>query len=293
MSKVILTVGPSACGKTTWANEQVKKNKGKVVNVNRDDIRRSLFMFDQWKDYKFTGQRETLVTETQFAMAKSAIDKGLDVIVSDTNLNPTYRKKWEEFAKANKVAFELEVFRIDIKELTHRNLNRQNSVEPSVLRKQYVEFMMQFGGLVKYEPDYTKPKAVIFDLDGTLAIMGDRGPFEWSRVKEDTVNENVADLLRMVRLVHPDWMILTVSGRDGVCSELTQEWLSENKLSSDRHYQRKAGDQRRDSEVKQEIFWEHIAPNFNVLYAVDDRQQVVDMWDMLGVEVWQVQQNDF
>lgn len=250
-------------------------------------------MFDQWKDYKFTGQRETLVTETQFAMAKSAIDKGLDVIVSDTNLNPTYRKKWEEFAKANKVAFELEVFRIDIKELTQRNLNRQNSVEPSVLRKQYVEFMMQFGGLVKYEPDYTKPKAVIFDLDGTLAIMGDRGPFEWSRVKEDTVNENVADLLRMVRLVHPDWMILTVSGRDGVCSELTQEWLSENKLSSDRHYQRKAGDQRSDSEVKQEIFWEHIAPNFNVLYAVDDRQQVVDMWDMLGVEVWQVQQNDF
>lgn len=31
MSKVILTVGPNACGKTTWANEQVKKIKEKSL----------------------------------------------------------------------------------------------------------------------------------------------------------------------------------------------------------------------------------------------------------------------
>lgn len=292
MAKIILTVGPSACGKTTWANEQVNKNKGKVVNLNRDDIRRSLFMFKNWKDYKFTGQRESLVTETQFAIARSALSKGLDVIVSDTNLNPVYRQSWESLAKELQVAFSIEVFRVDIQELVRRNLSREHSVDPKVLKQQYVQFMTEFGGLKQYQPDYSKPKAVIFDLDGTLALMNDRGPFEWAKVGTDTVNEHVADLFKMIRVCHPDWKIITLSGRDGVCVEGTKDWLVDNSLVSDYHYQRKEGDGRRDSIIKEEIFWKELAPNFDIQYAVDDRQQVVDMWEMIGVQVWQVQQTD-
>lgn len=293
MAKIILTVGPSACGKTTWATEQVAKNKGKVVNLNRDDIRRSLFMFKHWSDYKFTGQREALVTDTQFAMARSAISRGLDVIVSDTNLNPVYRDSWQALAKELNVPFVLETFMVDIKELSRRNFNREATVDPSVLKKQYVDFMRQFGGLKEYKPDYSLPKAVIFDLDGTLALMNDRGPFEWSRVGEDSVNTHVADLLRMIRKCHPEVKIISLSGRDGVCSNETIKWLVDNDLKSDYHFQRKEGDQRTDSIIKEEIFWKDIAPNFWVQYAVDDRQQVVDMWTRLGVEVWQVQQSDF
>ena len=37
--------------------------------------------------------------------------------------------------------------------------------------------------------------AFIFDLDGTLALMGDRGPFHWDRVGEDKVNEPVRYIL--------------------------------------------------------------------------------------------------
>lgn len=293
MSKVILTVGPSASGKTTWANEQVRKNKGKIVNLNRDDIRRTLFVFNQWKDYKFTNAREGLVTDTQFAMARSALTRGMTIIVSDTNLNPAFRAKWEELAKEFKVAFELEVFHTDIKELTARNLARENSVDPAVLKRQYLDYATQFKGFKKYEADTSLPKAVIFDLDGTLAIMSDRGPFEWMRVGEDSVNTYVADLFRMIRAAHPDWKIITLSGRDGVCEQITLDWQKENNLVSDYHFQRKLGDQRRDSIIKEEIFRQSIEKQFNVLYAVDDRQQVVDMWDMLGVQVWQVQQSDF
>lgn len=292
MAKIILTVGPSACGKTTWATEYVQKNKGKAVNLNRDDIRRSLFMFKAWKDYKFTGQRESLVTETQFAMARSALAKGMDVIVSDTNLNPVYRQAWQDLAKELQVKFEMEIFRVDIKELTSRNLNREHSVDPKILKQQYLQFMTEFGGLKQYTPDHAKPKAVIFDLDGTLALMNERGPFEWSRVKEDSPNESVVDLFHMIRKCHPDWRIISLSGRDGVCEGLTKEWMFDHNLHPDHHWQRKEGDQRKDSIIKEEIFWEHIASNFDVQYAVDDRQQVVDMWDMLGVQVWQVQQTD-
>lgn len=293
MAKIILTVGPTSCGKTTWATEEVRKSQGKIVNLNRDDIRRSMFMFKGWNEYKFTGQREKMVTETQYAMARSAIEKGVSVIVSDTNLNPAYRMNWEQFAKEVGAQFELKVFHVDVRELTQRNWNREASVDPKILKQQYLQFMEQFGGLRRYQPDENKQKAVIFDLDGTLAIMNDRGPFEWTRVGEDSVNEYVADLFRMIRTMHPDWKIITLSGRDGVCEQITKDWLVDNNLKSDYHFQRKEKDQRRDSEIKQEIFWNDIEPHFNVLYAVDDRQQVVDMWDMLGVQVWQVQQSDF
>lgn len=293
MAKIILTVGPSACGKTTWASEEVKRSQGKIVNLNRDDIRRSLFMFNAWKDYKFTGQREALVTETQVSMARSAIEKGLSVIVSDTNLNPVYRQNWENLAKELNAHFELKTFHVDIRELNQRNWAREASVDPKVLKSQYIEFMTQFGGLKTYQADTNKPKAVIFDLDGTLAIMHERSAYDWSRVNEDTVNEHVADLFRMIRMQHPEWKIITLSGRDGSCEEMTKQWLIDNNLQSDVHIQRKAGDQRRDSIIKEEIFWNSIADNYNVLYAVDDRQQVVDMWDLIGVQVWQVQQSDF
>ena len=41
---------------------------------------------------------------------------------------------------------------------------------------------------------------------------------------------------------------------------------------------RKTGDYRKDSIVKREMFEEHIEGKYNVLFVLDDRNQVVDMW---------------
>ena len=38
-------------------------------------------------------------------------------------------------------------------------------------------------------------KAIICDIDGTLAIRGDRGPFEHEKAQEDKVNTHVSNLL--------------------------------------------------------------------------------------------------
>lgn len=58
-------------------------------------------------------------------------------------------------------------------------------------------------------------------------------------------------------------------------------------------HMRKAGDGRRDSIVKAEMFDSDIATNFNVLGVFDDRQQVVDMWRDKGLTVFQVAEGDF
>lgn len=54
-----------------------------------------------------------------------------------------------------------------------------------------------------------------------------------------------------------------------------------------------AGDMRKDSIVKRELFDAHIRDVYDVHYVLDDRQQVVDMWRGLGLAVFQVAPGDF
>jgi hypothetical protein len=53
-------------------------------------------------------------------------------------------------------------------------------------------------------------------------------------------------------------------------------------------------DQRKDSIVKKELFEESVRNNYNILFALDDRNQVVDMWRKeLGIKCLQVNYGDF
>jgi hypothetical protein len=56
---------------------------------------------------------------------------------------------------------------------------------------------------------------------------------------------------------------------------------------------RPENDMRKDSVVKSELFWEHVAPNYNVQFVLDDRDQVVDFWRSIGLVCWQVAPGDF
>jgi hypothetical protein len=56
---------------------------------------------------------------------------------------------------------------------------------------------------------------------------------------------------------------------------------------------RPAADSRKDSIVKAELFWEHVAPHWNVRGVIDDRDQVVAMWRALGLMCAQVAPGDF
>ena len=50
---------------------------------------------------------------------------------------------------------------------------------------------------------------------------------------------------------------------------------------------------RKDSVVKQEMFMAHIAMKYNVLYVLDDRNQVVQLWRSLGLKCLQVADGAF
>ena len=57
---------------------------------------------------------------------------------------------------------------------------------------------------------------------------------------------------------------------------------------------RKDEDNRKDSIIKWELYEKHIKPmNVNILFILDDRNQVVEMWRSKGFTVFQVANGDF
>lgn len=131
------------------------------------------------------------------------------------------------------------------------------------------------------------------DVDGTLADMrGVRTPFEWDKVGLDKPHHDIIQLV--TDLFHTGrYKIIITTGRDGVCERQTRKWLIDWDIPYDDFYIRKEGDFRKDSIIKSEIYMDHIRPKYDVVFVIDDRNQVVDMWRSLGLRVLQVAPGDF
>ncbi|UPW37940.1 hypothetical protein ESCO10_00074 [Escherichia phage vB_EcoM_ESCO10] len=301
MKRIILTVGCPGSGKSTWTREFIAKNPG-YFNVNRDDYRQSIMGHEERDEYKYTKKKEGIVTCMQFDAAKGILyggDSVKGVIISDTNLNPERRLAWETFAKEHGWKVEYQVFDVPWTELAKRNSRRGSKAVPiDVLRSMYSR-MREYLGLPVYKGTPGKPKAVIFDVDGTLAKMVDRSPYDLEKCDTDIINPMVVELSKMYD--KQGYQIIVVSGRECGTKEdpmkyyhMTRKWVEDfAKVPLVMQCQRVQGDDRKDDIVKEEIFWEKIAPHFDVKLAIDDRTQVVEMWRRIGVECWQVAHGDF
>ena len=57
---------------------------------------------------------------------------------------------------------------------------------------------------------------------------------------------------------------------------------------------RQEGDYRPDYEVKLEIYENYIVPlGYHIDFALDDRNQIVDMWRSIGIKTLQVEPGNF
>jgi hypothetical protein len=76
--------------------------------------------------------------------------------------------------------------------------------------------------------------------------------------------------------------ILVFSGRDSVCRNETMEWLDKHGVEYDELRMRKEGDVRKDVLVKKE-FYDELKFDYEIIYAVDDRPQVAELWFQEGL----------
>lgn len=140
----------------------------------------------------------------------------------------------------------------------------------------------------------TYPPCVIFDLDGTFALLGERNPYDASRAEADKLNAAVHFVYEAIRRGFPDTAIILVSGRDDRWRPETERWLARHGIAYDILFMRRRGDRRKDVVVKREIYEAHVAGRYTVRVVFDDRDQVVRLWrDDLGLPCFQVAWGDF
>jgi hypothetical protein len=136
-------------------------------------------------------------------------------------------------------------------------------------------------------------KTWICDIDGTLALRGDRGPFDWKRVGEDKPNEPVIEVVRALRRAGHG--IVFVSGRMESCRDATAAWLDQHlfPVLGMLLMMRPDDDYRPDDVLKREIWETKIRDRFDVAGVIDDRAKVVAMWRSLGLTCLAVAEGNF
>lgn len=291
MVKLVVTVGLPASGKTFWAKNFVLSAGGDWKIVCMDDLRA---MLDAGK---YSPRNERLMQKLQKRMTIDMLDCGYNVIVADTNLPPKKQNGWKEVAKDCNADFSRKRFLdISVEECIKRDLNRSGSVGKDVIMNMYNQFIKPNETQCKqYVADLTLPKTVVVDIDGTLAHKsldkGSRGWYDWNRVGEDSLDVVVGNMVDLY--IKDGYKIVLLSGRDAICRPETEAWCNKYGIEYDVLIMRPKGDQRKDSIVKEELFWQFIAPKCSVELMVDDRQQVVDMWRSIGLKCIQVESGDF
>lgn len=137
-----------------------------------------------------------------------------------------------------------------------------------------------------------KPAAIIVDIDGTIALRGDRNPFDEEAVGQDTPNLSV---VAVVRAMHRDgYKVIFVSGRTEKSRDATEVWLSVNvPVLYEQLLLRPNADNRPDQVLKMGFYEAFIRDQYSVLCVIDDRQRVVDMWRDLGLTCMQVAPGKF
>lgn len=306
MSKpvVIIYRGLPGSGKTTQARHFQDAWGGTLVG--RDHLRDLLF---GKPGQRLSSADEKRVTETQEQLIRTSLRAGEDVLVDDMNLRNRYVRRLMEIAEQEGARYEIiDLTDVDIDVCHHRNHQRpaERQVPSEVIEDLYARFIKgrtyplpkptldedAQGEPERYTAPEGAPRAVLVDIDGTVALMDGRSPYDMTRVGEDLPNDAVVDVVQALYVSGLE--VVFLSARNECAREATEAWLRKYlRVGGIRLLMRADGDYRKDAVVKRELFDRHIRHRYDIVAVLDDRKQVVDMWRSLGLTCLQVAEGDF
>jgi predicted kinase len=326
MKKQLLILrGLPASGKSTYAKELVAvAPSGTAVRLNNDDY--VAMIYGGRAPYGNSAVREFLA-KSRLEMLESFLASELINLIIIDNTNLANKTVSGYFELANRYGAEIVIddrfLKVSVEECIARDANRENPVGEAVILEMATKIpklhtwtpkeianltsskskkedtlspakkkAQDLSFVVPYpNDDESLPETIIVDIDGTLALMDGRDPFDWSRVSEDRPNAPVVNYVKY-HLAKGNSVII-MSGRKDNCRIDTQLWLDKHVGVGLPLYMRDAKDDRPDSRVKHELFYNHVAGKYRVNIVLDDRNQVVALWRAMGLRCWQVAEGDF
>jgi predicted kinase len=322
VSTLTITRGLPGSGKTTYAKTWVSEDVLHRSRLNRDDFREML----HGGPHGYDRPLEQAVTWAHQGAVRCLLAAGRDVICDDMNLQNRQVKEWMKLAKEAGADFEVvDLTNVPVGTCIDRDKSRflqgGRHVGEEYITKKHQQFIkgrqyplplpeLSVGQYVEpYVAPKDKPKCILVDIDGTMALMNGRGPYDWHRVGEDKPNTPIHFLVDLLEMGFEDrwdgneWRpepiveIVFLSGRDEVCRPETESWLAGHGYGNHKLFMRPSlpdgVQQPADNIVKLALFDEHIRHNYNVQFVLDDRDQVVEMWRSLGLTCLQVNYGNF
>ena len=147
---------------------------------------------------------------------------------------------------------------------------------------------------------------IIFDLDGTLALIDERrelstkpnGKIDFNKlhdpslIKHDKPNWPVIKMAQL--FAEQGFKIVIFSGRSDKTATATLSWLSQSKVPFNKLVMRPQNTMGfvPDEILKKDMLDKHLDIN-DIFMVVDDRQKVVDMWRSLGLICLQAAEGNF
>lgn len=311
MQKVEMCVGAPASGKSTYAKQIVSKDPSNWVRVNNDDLR-AMMNGSVWSQ-----EYEKMITDARNYLIRDALKRGKNVVIDNVNIN---RRHFDDVCKiAKSVNIDVQIyekpFYCELDELLARDAKREGKTQvgEQVVRKWFkesggtsfkfykprVEIYKQNMGArnsVVEAPAYIEgaEEAILCDLDGTLALIHDRSPYDAKDCDiKDLPNTPVIETIKAHN--RSGRVIIFCSGREDKYRPETVRFIEKHLgplFLYDLHM-RKTDDFRKDSIIKEEIYKEHIEGKYNVLCVLDDRDQVVQYWRSIGLTCFQVAPGNF
>lgn len=282
--------GLPASGKSSWAKDKLS-SKEKIIRLSKDDYR-PLFG-------AYSYDKEKMVLAATRSAGIKALELGFDIIIDDTNFSDKHFNAWLDVAKAFNNTMVQYYFDTPYKECIERDSHRgAASVGTKVIKDMYFKYIQSelHDNTIQYrDQDESLEKAILVDIDGTVALAKGRGLFEYSKVNADVPNKPIVDLIKTLHATGK-YKIIFVSGREGTddCADKTAQWLANTFSFPPTLVMRQQGDMRKDAIVKKELFEKFIKNLYNVHFVLDDRNQVVDMWRQeLQLPCLQVNYGDF
>lgn len=304
--QVLVLRGIPGSGKSTFAKDLVaSRPHGSTIRINNDDLSVMFFGDRSFENHGKAPHVTALFHEARLSLLKVALaSEGVDlVIVDNTNLAVKTVKALEVVARSVGAEFIVDdqFLQVPIEVCLERDAARPASVGETIIRQMATQAAKLSPWTVTanaletakaYPNDPALPSTVIVDIDGTLAHMSGRTPYEWHKVGADFPNAPVVHLVK--DLVAAGQHVIVMSGRDGSCEEQTRTWLDTHVSPGLPLYMRKANDSRRDDIIKYELFTKHVAGKFHVRFVLDDRDQVIHLWRrVLGLPTFQVADGNF